>query len=75
MLDEAPLPLRLVCAGIRSVLVLVSLALGLVLLVPLAILAPPLAAILAGLLVLTVLASTSSMAKTWQAARVRRQVR
>jgi hypothetical protein len=41
--------------------------------VPLAIFAPPLVAILGGLLVLVVFAATGSMADDWQAVRMRRR--
>jgi len=74
---QPPLWLRVICNLARGFLaliaLLVALVAGAVVVVPLAIFAPPLVAILGGLLVLVVFAATGSMADDWQAARMRRR--
>ena len=74
---QPPLWLRAICNLARGFLALIALLValiaGAVVVVPLAIFAPPLVAILGGLLVLVVLAATGSMADDWQAARMRRR--
>ena len=73
---HAPLWIRVICNVARACLALLSLLValvaGAVIVVPLAIFVWPLVAILGGLLVLFVLAATTSMADDWQAARIRR---
>jgi hypothetical protein len=74
---QPPLWIRVICNLVRGFLALIALLValiaGAVVVVPLAIFAPPLVAILGGLLVLVVFAATGSMADDWQAARVRRR--
>jgi len=74
---QPPLWIRVICNLARGFLALIALFVafiaGAVLVVPLAIFAPPLVAILGGLLVLVVFAATGSMADDWQAARMRRR--
>jgi hypothetical protein len=72
-----PLWLRVICNLARAFLALIALLVALiaggVVVLPLAIFAPPLVAIIGGLLVLVVFAATGSMAEDWQAARMRRR--
>ena len=74
---QPPLWIRVICNLARGFLALIALLValiaGAVVVVPLAIFAPPLAAILGGLLVLVVLAATGSMADDWHASRMRRR--
>jgi len=77
-MSNSPSPLaRLLFGALRGVLVVASLlaafTVGAVVIVPLTIFAPPAILILAGLLVLYVLAATSSLASDWQARRERRR--
>jgi hypothetical protein len=77
MLDSPSLLARITFVFVRGLLVIVALllafAVSAVVILPLAIFAPPLAVILAGLLVLYVLGATQSMAADWQARRLRRR--
>jgi hypothetical protein len=74
---QPPLWIRVICNLARGLLALIALLValiaGAVVVVPLAIFAPPLVAILGGLLVLVVLAATGSMADDWHASRMRRR--
>lgn len=77
MTSHTPLWIRVVCNLARGLIVvttlLVAFVAGAFIIVPLAIFALPLVAILGGFLVLIVLAATGSMAEDWQAARMRRR--
>jgi hypothetical protein len=77
MSDSPSPPVRAVFWVLRGLLALVTLAFafvaGGVVVVPLIIAAPPLPAILAGLLVLYVFGATGSMADDWHARRRRVQ--
>ena len=77
MTPHIPLWIRAVCNLARGLLafftLLVAFIAGAFVIVPLAIFALPLVAILGGLLVLIVLAATGSMAEDWQASRMRRR--
>lgn len=77
MEPHTPLWIRVICNIARGFLAIISLVVafiaGGIFVVPLAIFAPPLVAILGGLLVLFVFAATASMADDWHAARMRRR--
>ena len=79
MFDSPSLLARAMFGFIRGLLVITALLLaftvGAVVIVPLIIFVPPLAIILAGLLVLYVLAATQSMDTHWHARRQRRHDR